>query len=164
MTTPSTIRALSFATSIAISQPCPETNVTSVDLARAVFDDMMDKDLLGLLLSSTHFHKYLAAYSTYARKEHSQAIRLHMTNVDLVNQFHQQMLKMYAGSFIAESSIKVRADLLAALEAKYQAFIEEHAIHEDVRFETTLQELDSIEMAWKYRNACGIGKPAPFDF
>jgi len=36
--------------------------VSTVDLCRDVIDDMMDRGLLGLLLSSTHFRRYLAAY------------------------------------------------------------------------------------------------------
>lgn len=163
MTHASTKLAYPPISSITSSQPGPDAHVTSIDLSRAVFDEMMDRDLLGFLLSSSHLHKFLAAFSTYAGQDHAQALRRYLTNVDSVHQFHQITLKMFSGAFIAETAIESRTELMAILDKKHADYIKELGIQEDVHYETSLQELESVELAWKYRNVCGNGKPTPFD-
>lgn len=148
----------------AISQPQARESLSSTELSRVVFDDLMERDLLGFLLSSSHLHKYLAALCTYAESPAREHIRRMISNVDLVNQFHQATLKMFAGSYIQEASIKDRAQLHAVLDHQYESFITGLDLHEDVRFETSLQQLESVELTWKYRSACGNGRPLPFDF
>lgn len=148
----------------AVAQPEASEALTSAEVSRLVFDDLMDRDLLGFLLSSSHLHKYLAALCTYAEASVAEHVRRMIGNVDLSNQFHKTTLKMFAGSYIPETSIKDRGQLIAVLDHKYEAFLAGLDSAEDVRFETSLHQLESVELAWKYRTVCGNGRPLPFDF
>lgn len=129
---------------------------TKLDLCRDIIDDMMDRGLLGFLLSSTHLRKYLAAYSTYAAKPKAEILRRSLTNVEVMDEIHTKMIDMYKGLYIAEARIANATELMAYLDDLYLDFSSSIDLI-DVRYETSLQQLETVEMAWRYRSACGRG-------
>lgn len=130
--------------------------VTTVDLCRAVIDDMMDRGLLGMLLSSTHFRRYLAAYSTYAAKPEAAKLRRSLSNVEITDALHMQMLTMFKGLYIAEARITNANELMTHLDQVYADYSSSIDLI-DVRYETSLAQLESVELAWRYRSACAMG-------
>ena len=152
---------LAFADSAALALPEQPSSseaeiVTTVELCRDVIDDMMDRALLGLLLSSTHFRRYLAAYSTYAPKAHAATLRRSLSNVEITDALHMQMLTMFKGLYIAEARITNANALMAHLDQVYTDYSSSIDLI-DVRYETSLTQLESVELAWRYRSACAMG-------
>ena len=152
---------LAFANSAvpALTEQPPSTEagiVSTVELCRDVIDDMMDRGLLGMLLSSTHFRRYLAAYSTYAAKPKAAVLRRSLSNVEVTDALHMQMLKMFKGLYIAEARITNANDLMAHLDQVYADYSSSIDLI-DVRYETSLAQLESVEQAWRYRSACAMG-------
>lgn len=143
--------------SIAAEQPTPSTK-SSKDLSRAVFDDLLEHDILGFLLSSNHLRKYLAHFSTYAEPEVAQIIKRNICNVDIVDKFHKETLEMFAGAYIPESKCSTAIELMRALDAKYENYAKD-LDSLDVRYEVSLKQLESVDLAWQYRNACNAGSP-----
>ena len=136
------------------------TEITSKDLCRAVFDDLLDKDLLGFLLSSSHFRKYLNHYSDYVEPKFAQVLKRNITNSSIVDAFQEQINEMFKGFYIAEATIRDQAHFLAILEEKYVGFANGNKVG-NVCHQVSLNELNSVEMAWKYRGACGAGRIVP---
>lgn len=152
-------KAVSILSATVQAQPETTGNTaTTIALCRHVFDDLLDKDLLGFLLSSSHLQKYLAHFSTYAQPQFAELVRRNIMSAEIVANFHKYMLKMYAGIYIREAEIEDHIDLLAILDVKFQAFTRELEPC-DVRYETSTKQLESVERAWKYRHACGAGRP-----
>lgn len=152
---------LAFADSAALDLPeqppsSQAETITTVGLCRDVIDDMMDRGLLGLLLSSTHFRRYLAAYSTYAAKPQAATLRRSLSNVEITDALHMQMLTMFKGLYIAEARITNANALMAHLDQVYADYSSSIDLI-DVRYETSLYQLASVEMAWRYRAACAMG-------
>lgn len=129
---------------------------TALDLRRAVFDDLMDKDLLGFLLSSSHLRKYLSQFSNYTEPQFSESVIRTIGNSMVADAFHQSLLAMFSGVYIAEATIKARSELLAVLDAKYQNFVQKLNLS-GKDCEVSSQQIESVELAWRYRNACSSG-------
>jgi hypothetical protein len=154
------LNAATSSPSFIKDQPTAEENsANNQDLCRAIFDDLMDRDILGFLLSTAHMHKYLALYATYVEPRFAAAVQRSTKNPDVVDCLHQAILKMFAGIYIAEAAMKDRSEMLAALERKYETLALELGASE-VHFEAPLHQLESVELAWKYRNACALGRLA----
>lgn len=137
-----------------------DSSTSKTAICRAVFDDLMDRDLLGFLLSSAHLRKYLAHLSAYAEPKLAATIKRNIGNVEVIDDFHKHILFMFKGSYIAEAKIKSRAEMLLVLDAKFEEFA--NGLESvDVRYETSIMDLDAVEMAWKYRHACGLGRVIP---
>lgn len=142
-----------------ISQSQPEVGeniATSIAVCRAVFDDLMERDLLGFLLSTTHLQKYLAHFTTYAHPNFASLVSRNIMNVEVVASFHKHMLKMYSGIYIQEAKIATHSELFTVLDAKYKKFADDNDSG-DVKYEASLKQLECVELAWKYRHACGKG-------
>jgi hypothetical protein len=158
------MNALSTSTAVATSsfpegQPLPNRGIaTETDLCREVFDDLMDRDLLGFLLSSSHLRKYLAHYPSYAEPKFAEPVKRNNAHSAVVDAFHQKLLGMFSGAYIAEAAIKDRDELMATLEAKYEDFASKLK-SSYVLYEPSLKQLESVDLAWRYRNACGAGCP-----
>lgn len=151
--------AVVFSQESTISHAQPEVaenTATSIAVCRAVFDDLMERDLLGFLLSTTYLQKYLAHFSTYAQPSFARLVSRNIMNAEVVASFHKHMLKMYSGIYIQEAKIAAHSELLAALDAKYEEFANE-LDSGDIRYEASLKQLKCVELAWKYRHACGKG-------
>lgn len=134
------------------------TAISQKAISRAVFDDLLERDIVGFLLSSEHLRKYLAHFATYAEPTIAKTIKRNICSVDIIDQFHEQTLEMFAGAYIPESKCATLKDLMHALNVKYEAYAKE--LHScNVHYEASLQQLTSVELAWQYRHACTAGGP-----
>lgn len=136
-----------------VEQPTPAESLTTTDACRAVFDQLIEDDLLGLMFSSSHMHRYLAALTTVCESNLAMYLTRLVSNVEQMHRLHESMLQMYQGVHIPESSIGCRETLFGILEASLQTWMKAKDIG-DVHFETCLVQLESVENAWKYRHAC----------
>ena len=134
--------------------------VTSKELCANIFDDLLDRNLLGFLLSSAHMRKYLAHYASYAEPKFSAAITRDLASMAVVDKLHKSILQTFSGFFIAEATIGSRRELMRALDTKYEAFAETVGTTA-VRYEASVEQLESAELAWRYRNACATGRLTP---
>ena len=121
-------------------------------LCRAVFDAMLDQDMLGMLLSSKHFHAFLKSTSFACEGDDQTQTLIDLTLCDeaRVNAFHQAVLKMYSGVYIAECQHETQEALMSALDAKLATI----GVHGDDKHTADASQANLVEMAWRYRRIC----------
>jgi len=129
--------------------------ITQAELCREIIDELLDRDLMGFLLSSAHLRRFLANYSTYAPPAQSQMIRRIILNTEVVDEIHIYLLRTYQGLHIKESRIPSRAELHAALDQKFELYACD-LFTADIRIEVSLREHAKIENERRYRHACHI--------
>lgn len=137
------------------------STATSKTISRAVFDDLLERDLLGFLLSSVHLRMYFAHFSQYAEPEIAQLIMRHICNVDVVDKIHENILEMFSCTFIPESRISKKKELLGVLDEKFEEYKQDLAPC-GVQYGASSHQVQSVEMAWKYRSACIAGSDTLF--
>ena len=131
-------------------------SITTLDLCRHVIDDLIDQGLTGLLLSATHLRRYFGAYLTYAPRPVARTLARVVANVAAVDEIHTMMLELFKGLYIEEASITDRQELLAELDAKFLLYASKLNFKE-VQSEPSRSQIESIELAWRYRVACAKG-------
>ena len=122
---------------------------------REVFDDLLDKDLLGFLFSASHLHRYAGDFATYASASSVGIISRNYSNTPIFESFHKMMLRMFKGIHIEEASIGDYKDVLLSLDEKYQRF----SVHlRGVKNTDTLAQTQFLypQQSWRYRNSCLI--------
>lgn len=130
-----------------------EINPSAQAFYREVFDDLMDKNLLGLLFSASHLHRYLAAFATYASSASVGIVNKTLSNTPIFEAFHKMMLKKFKGIYIEEASINDYTEVLASLDQTYQEFgIQLKTV---ANTHTPAQtQFEDPQHSWKYRNSC----------
>jgi len=129
--------------------------ITQAGLCRAIIDELIDHDLMGLLLSSSHFRRFLSHYATYAPPAQSKMIGRIILNIKKVNEISIYLLQTYQGLHIRESSIASRAKLHVALDQKIMLYTRD-VCTADIRSEESQLEPAKIEDERRYRHACYI--------
>lgn len=132
------------------------TLVITQGLCCEIFDDLMDRDILGFLLSSAHMRKFFAQFAIHADSKVAKALSGYTQDFDAMDRLHQAILKKFSGIYIAEAAIKERSSMMTLLDRKYEEFVLALGTDE-VQYEMPLYQLESVELAWKYRNACATG-------
>ncbi len=130
-----------------------ERLVTRLELCRSIVDELLDRDLMGFLLSPRHLRKFLAHYSFYAPAPIASQIRRCILNAEITDELHIFILKKFKGLHIPETSIPSSDELKSTLDRKYETFAQEVNTG-DVRYEVSLQEHKNIENERRYRHAC----------
>lgn len=116
----------------------------SVALCRAVFDDLLERDLLGLLLSTSHFSSYIRG----VQLDDASALAQVQGNIELEKQLHGNILSMFKAIYIAECRAATQEELNQMLDAK----LAEACIQVDN--DRLDQYANEVESAWRYRRAC----------
>lgn len=130
--------------------------VTNIDLYRHVIDDLIHQGLTGFLLSATHLRRYLGAYQTYAPGPVAKMLSRVIANVEAIDEIHTKMLGLFKGLYIEETSITDRQQLLSELDSKFLIFASK-INYKDHQSEPSRTQIESIELAWRYRVACAKG-------
>lgn len=133
--------------------PHPRERVTQAQLCREIVDELIERDMLGVLLSSSHLRRFLAHFSTYAPAAQSQMIRRIILNSDVVDEIHMYLLRTYRGLHIEECAIGSRTELHAALDQKFEMYARDLCAA-DIRIEMPMVESLRIENERRYRHAC----------
>jgi hypothetical protein len=133
----------------------PMIRVTTDEFEKAVIDDLIDKDLVGLLLSTNHLLNYFVYFHDYACPAIAKIIMRHINHQTIIHELNESLLKRYSCLYIAESEYKTKVDLHKALDAKFADYVMN--LGGKSRNETLAKptrSLPAIEMAWKYRSLC----------
>lgn len=129
--------------------------ITRAGLCRAIIDELIDHDLMGFLLSSSHFRRFLSHYATYAPPAQSKMIRRIIPNTKVVDEISIYLLQTYQGLHIRESSIASRSELHVALDQKIMLYTRDICTA-DIHREESQLEPAKIEDERRYRHACYI--------
>lgn len=132
--------------------------LNSQPLCRAVFDELMDKDLLGVLLSAKHFRTFLLNVKVEAPDHIASLAQAVGESVEQACRLQMDILKMYSGVYIAEARCKSEAELHQALDAKLQDSLAPSS-RDDAGDDAQSIE---VELAWRYRRTCSFGSPIAF--
>lgn len=132
--------------------------VTKLELGRLIVDELMDRDLMGFLLSPSHLLKFLAHYTFYAPKPVAAQVRRSIVNAEIVDELHLFILQAFKGLHIPETSLLTHDELKLALDRKYETFAQQVDTG-DVYYEVSLQENSTIVNVRRYRQACEHTKP-----
>lgn len=133
--------------------------VTRLEVCRSIVDELLDRDLMGFLLSPRHFRKFLAHYTFYAPAPIAFQVRRCIVNSEVADDLHLFILKTFKGLHIPETAIANPKDLKVELDRQYESFA--RAVNtSDVRYEVSLQEHKTIENERRYRHACERSKTA----
>ena len=121
-------------------------------LSRSMFDQLLERDLLGTLLSSNHFK--LALRNIALKTEHHELEILQEILIDDVKVlgFHQLMLSMYAGIYIKECKHEDLARLMLDLDNKYTE-------NDSTSFsfsEICPFQINHVALDWRYRRQCAV--------
>lgn len=134
-----------------IQSPSTLPSAAAKELSRAVFDALLDQDLLGLLLSSKHFAAFVKTMRFETRGDAYSLAKSISVDARQIHEFHQVVLAMYSGVYIAECKHKTQAALMADLDAKLATAINlPEAGNDDLDGE----QVNRVEMAWRYRRTC----------
>ena len=125
-------------------------------LGRTVFDNLFERDLLGILLSSKHFKTYI----TKVNFADSTALDINAVETDLLedilstdertNSFHKFMLEMFAGVYIKECRHQDKSALMLDLDKK----LAEEMMTSEELFDEMDESINHVELAWRYRRNC----------
>ena len=124
------------------------------NLSRFIFDQLLDRDLLGILLSSKHFKLALMNITLNHRTElpEPEMLREILSDNVKVLEFHQLMLSMYAGIYIEECKHDDPAKLMLDLDKKYAATdSSSFTFSENCPF-----EINHVALDWRYRHHCAV--------
>lgn len=146
-----------YTNPVSSERPEDEISVASnQSLSRIIFDDLFENDLLGFLLSSHHFCKYLGRLESQLDRFSARHIKQIVSNSTLLQEFHASTLEMFAGVYIEECKHKSHGDLMRDLDNKYQKL---KNLNECSEFaSSSLVEKNNVEMAWLYRKTCNGGE------
>lgn len=122
-------------------------------LSRIVFDELLENDLLGFLLSSKHFKNYICRMKFDTSSVEGQLARELIESGSRLKDFHEATLKMYSGVYIEECQHESNEDLMRDLDGKFSALAD--AGHGPARLDDAQE--NHVEMAWKYRRHCNGG-------
>lgn len=120
-------------------------------LSRAVFDVLLERDLLGFLLSSKHFQIFLMKMELEADTEILSLAREIFSDALKIKDFHDYMLSMFNGIYIKESSFETSGALIANLDVKLADLFVPGADIPTVG----IGAVNHVELAWRYRHSCG---------
>jgi hypothetical protein len=113
-----------------------------------IVDELLEKELLGLLLSTSHFQHYCKIMAKTASEGLSEAFSILGMNQDVATKFQHSAMQQFSGLYIAECKISSKRELAARLDEKLKQFFEA-----DFTPEAQIKMSKDIENAWKYRLA-----------
>lgn len=122
------------------------------DLCDGILDDLLDRNMLGLLLSSPHMRGYAQHFPTYAPPPVAAAAVEAFVTVEGVDEVHQEVLNKSSGLYIEEAKLMDKKQLAKALDKKYMLFLKEIGLESDLP--NTGAHIQAVEMAWRYRHVC----------
>ncbi len=131
--------------------------VTRLEVCRSIVDELLDRDLMGFLLSPRHLRKFFAHYTFYAPAPIAVQVSRCIVNAELADDIHLFILKTFKGLHIPETSIATRDQLKVALDRKYESYAKAVSTG-DVRYEISLEENKTIVNERRYRQACEQAK------
>lgn len=120
-----------------------------MSLSRSVFDALLDRDLLGFLLSSKHLRKFMFHHELDASDKVMAMAKSVCADTIEFQEFHQMMLVMYRGVFIAECKYSLTESLMLDLDQKFLA-LTDATDFSDINHEQHAR----VDMAWRYRRMC----------
>lgn len=132
----------------ATNQEFSEATHQQLEVARAVIDALLEHDLLGALLSPKHLR--MAMLHLPMAEQHTLAARAIALDHQGFEAFHQWMLKLYCGMFIAEYRLRSKYELQRELDAKCE-FIASSA---DGDSRPNEEHDRHVELIWRYRRSC----------
>jgi hypothetical protein len=119
------------------------------NLSRHVFDELLETDLLGFLLSSKHFEGFIKSMTFADGSSVGQIARDLFSSDDGIRNFHNATLNLYCGVYIAECCHKSQENLMRDLDAKW-------LLHKQALNITGMlcAQKNLVELSWKYRREC----------
>lgn len=125
--------------------PAQKTDLHLYDIV----DDLLEHDLLGLLLSTTHFQRYCKFRAATDGISYSSVLMTLAACPATAAKFQHDALQQFSGLHIDECRFSTKQDLAIHLDAKLKQ-ISEHDASPEAHVQLSLE----IENAWKYRRAC----------
>ena len=132
-----------------------EATLLSTNQVLDVVDDLVEHDLQGLLLSTSHLLTYCRMRFQDPSLTLKNELKAICESQEAAVRFQEMALKQFSGLYIAEIRFSNRDELSAHLNAKLNAFFKCDS-------QTTANPQTSIEIenAWKYRRCCAGFKSA----
>ena len=113
-----------------------------------IVDDLLEHDLLGLLLSTTHLQIYCKWIAHTAKPAASKMINAMAVSYEAAESFQFQALQKFSGIHIEECMFKNKGELSRHLNERLNKFI-----NGSTTLELEVKMSKDIENAWKYRLA-----------
>ena len=132
--------------------------VVQKNLSRAIFDALLERDLLGFLLSSKHFSIFLSQMEFDAGDQEIALAESLLGAPFRLNGFQAFMLDMYSGVYIEECQHKTIESLMLDLDLKAaEMMLTSNGQHSGKEI-----QINHVELAWRYRHHCSGSGPLNF--
>jgi len=128
----------------------PSHAIVATEFIYNVVDDLLEHDLLGLLLSTTHLQRYCRIKAASVNvNEHADSLRALAASLAAATEFQHEAIRKFNSLHIPDIRFGSHYELAKHLDIKLKDIFDDSAESDDF-----IQASIEIENAWKYRRCC----------